>query len=64
MKKLIIEMDIDSSDWEESDIKTFLKEAKNATGLEVMVGRSISEKQSDVVRMKTLSTEYFTARVE
>ena len=63
-KKLIIELDIDLSDWEDSDIKSFLREAKYATGINVEIGRPVSEKHSEVSRLFTLSTEYFKVNVK
>ena len=59
MKYLRIDVDLESSDLQEWEIKEFLKESKKATGINIEVGRGI--KDSSVCRVATLSSDYFTA---
>jgi hypothetical protein len=61
--KLIIEIDVDASDFTEDDAAKFVEEAELATGLSVEVGRPISDEDLEVARMYTLGTEYFKCRV-
>ena len=58
--KLIIELDIDRSDFSEEDAQRFLTEADAATGISVEVGRPIEDEDSDgPSRVCSLTTEYF-----
>lgn len=60
--KLIIELNVDSSDFSHEDVDRFLAEAKDATGISIEVGRPIDEEHSDgPFRTDSLSTEYFKA---
>lgn len=61
--KLILELDVDMSDFTELDAQIFLAEAKEASGITVEIGRPLSEEQSEIVRSFSLSTEYFKARI-
>jgi hypothetical protein len=60
--KLIIELDIDNSDFSEGDVGMFMAEANSATGLTVEVGRPVEH--AGTFRTYTLSTEYFKVRTE
>jgi hypothetical protein len=63
--KLIIELDVESSDFSEEDAKRFVMEATEATGISVEVGRPIDDEHEDgPFRTDSLSTEYFKIRWE
>lgn len=63
--KLVIELDIDSSDFSLEDAQRLVEEAREATGVSVEVGRPIDEAHSDgPFRTDSLSTEYFKMRLE
>lgn len=70
MKKLVVEIPLeDNNDLEETDIETFLNEANCTTGdyspsIGLIVGRSISEEESHIVRQFEIGAEYFTVRVD
>ena len=62
--KLIIELDVNASDFSEEEAKRFLLEAVDATGISVEVGRPIDDDHSDgPFRTDSLSTEYFKVRI-
>lgn len=61
--KLIIELDVNASDFSEQDAELFIREAEEATGINLEVGRPISE-ELEVFRQYSLSTEYFKVRLE
>ncbi len=56
---LIIEIGL--TDIEEEALDEFLREAKNATSIKVEVGRLMPKKEW-VVRMTSISSEYFKAK--
>lgn len=59
--KLIIEIDVDSSDMEESDADLLIQESKReGAGVMIQIGSAISEEESEVARVVSLSSEYFT----
>ena len=63
--KLIIELDVDSSDFTPEDVERFQEEARQATGISVEVGRPFDEDHSDGPYVTdSLSTEYFKVRTE
>ena len=63
--KLIIELDVDASDFSPEDAQRFVDEAYEATGISVEVGRPIDDGHSDgPYRTDSLSTEYFKVRTE
>jgi hypothetical protein len=64
VKKLNIEIDVEKSNLEESDIKSFIREAMKAVEIHVTVGRPVSEAQSDVVRVKRIEATHFSVRCE
>ena len=63
--KLVIELDVDASDFSDEDAQRFLNEAKEATGISVEVGRPIDDDNTDgPFRTDSLSTEYFKVRLD
>lgn len=61
--KLVIEISLDGNDLEDSDLDRFVKEAKLAMGINIQVGRSISERTPDVIRHFAIHAEYFKAEL-
>ena len=58
--KIVITLDIETSDFSQEDAERFMAEAKEATGISVEVGRPIDDKYTDgPYRTDSLSTEYF-----
>lgn len=63
--KLVIELDIDASDFSLEDAQRLAEEARDATGISVEVGRPIDDEHSDgPYRIDSLHTEYFKVRLE
>jgi len=62
--KIVIELDVDASDFSAEDAKRFVEEAKEATGISIEVGRPINDEHTDgPFRIDSLSTEYFKAKL-
>ena len=60
--KIVIELDVDASDFSTEDAKRFIEEAKDASGISVEVGRPIDDEHEDgPFRTDSLRTEYFKA---
>lgn len=63
--KLIIEIDVDCSDFSPTDAELFVLEADSAMGMFVEVGTPIDEDRTDgPYRVFRLTTEYFKVRKE
>jgi hypothetical protein len=63
MLKLIIEIPLEANDLQEEDFSTIVREAVDASGIHVMVGRPIND-ETMVSRTFELSAENFSVRVE
>jgi hypothetical protein len=63
--KIIIELNVDMSDFSREDAELFVKESLDATGVSVEVGRPLDEDSTDgPYRTYALSTEYFRVKIE
>lgn len=63
--KLVITIDVDSSDMEESDVDKLIKEStREGASVHVEIGSSLSEEEPDVIRYVSVGSEYFTVRKE
>lgn len=63
--KLIIELDVDASDFSDEDAETFLSEGNDASGITVEVSRLIDYDDAEgAYRTYSMSTEYFKVRIE
>jgi hypothetical protein len=64
--KIIIELNVDMSDFSPEDADRFISEAQEANGIHVEVGRPIDEDKypEGPYRIDALNTEYFTVRKE
>jgi hypothetical protein len=63
--KLIIEIPLESNDLEERDFEILVKESKNATGINIMVGRPLNYAASGgAMRTFELTAENFRSRIE
>ena len=64
--KLVIEIDLDGNNLEKADFEKIVEESKrdSTTGISIEVGGPVSEEETHVARMCSLSAEYFTVRIK
>jgi hypothetical protein len=62
--RLVIEIDLDQNNLEEEDMKIFFHEAASASGIEITIGRPISEDESYITREFHLIADKFTTSLE
>lgn len=63
--ELVIRIPLDGNDLEETDFQHFVREALDASGINLEVGRAIEEEGfQDVSRIYSISAEYFKADIE
>jgi hypothetical protein len=61
--KLLIEIDVENTEWDEGDAEYFVKESRAATGCTVQIGRPVTENMLSI-RMVSLHAERFKAWIE